>query len=245
MKGLSGVAITAAAAGSTIIHFFALALIDTIPVVPKAITTRLKTIEVELSALRIESAVPHAEQEQTVVKQEQEIVKQKEENKKEEKKKEQKQEAKKEVKQEAAKVKVALVDHSREKKKQPQLDEEQKRLAAVKSIEQKVAARKAEGELAGAGTPVVTDAEKNEYSAMVEQRVKQAWVIPDPLAAKELKAVIIIEIDKQGAVTATRFEQSSGNASFDQSAMRSISKAAPFPPPPGQIPIKFGLIFQP
>jgi TonB family protein len=244
MKGLSGVAIIVAAAGSTIIHFFVLALIDTIPVVPKAITARLKTIEVELSALSIESAVPHEEQEQTVIKQEQEIVKQKEENK-EGKKKEQKQEVKKEVKQETAKVKVALADRSGKKKKQPELSDEQKRAAAIKAIEQKVAASKTEGVLASAGAPVVTDAEKNDYSAMVEQRVKQGWVIPDPLAAKELKAVIIIEIDKQGAVTAARFEQSSGNASFDQSAMRSISKAAPFPPPPGQIPIKFGLIFQP
>ena len=96
-----------------------------------------------------------------------------------------------------------------------------------------------------APTANVTAAQQNEYGAMIQERVKEFWVIPDILSEKDLKAVIIIEIDTKGQLVGTRFEQSSGNLSFDQSAMRAVSKAAPFPPPPGTASLKIGLIFQP
>jgi TonB family protein len=83
--------------------------------------------------------------------------------------------------------------------------------------------------------PIVTDAEIDQYKWMIQERVKRFWVIPDTLSGRELEAVIIIEIDTSGQVKGSRFEQSSGNLVFDQAAIRAISKATPFPPPPGQV----------
>jgi TonB family protein len=79
---------------------------------------------------------------------------------------------------------------------------------------------------------VVTDAEIQEYPLMVENRIKGFWVIPDLLSARELKAVVIFGIDKQGEIINLRFKLSSGNAPYDQSVIRAIRKAAPFSPPP-------------
>jgi len=81
---------------------------------------------------------------------------------------------------------------------------------------------------------------------MVESRVKGFWVIPDTLSARELKAVVVFAIDKNGEVINLRFKESSGSLPYDQSVIRAISKAAPFSPPP-QVLLEeeFELTFQP
>ena len=226
MKGLT---IITATILSTVIHFFVLTLLDTIPLVPKEIPPRPNIYMVDLVPLERERTAPQKKAAETVLK-----------------KKEQKEvEVKKEPKKEPKKDKVVLADRTKEKEKKesrekPQVDDEQQRLAAIKEIEQKVAGRKADD------APAVTDSEIQVYVAMARERVKGFWVIPDTLSSeKDLKAVIIIEIDQQGRVGGSRFEQSSGSLSFDQSAMRAVSKATPFPPPPGQMPLEIGLIFQP
>ncbi len=221
MRGLSGFTMIAATACSTIMHFFILTLVDTVPLVPKEIAARPAIITVDLMSLGMESAVPHEDkgEAKAVVQKEEKEVKKKEEKKKE---------AKKEEKQEVIKDKVLLADRSKErkeKKEEPKAGDEQRRLAAIKEIERKVAGRSTEPPPAG------TDAEKNIYAAIVEERVKGVWVIPDSLAARGLKAVVIFEIGKKGEVINLRFKQSSGSLPYDQSVMRAITKAAPFPPP--------------
>jgi colicin import membrane protein len=218
---------------STVIHFFVLALLDTIPLVPKEVPARQELYMVDLVLLEPERPAPR--EEPVVQKKAAETVQKKEEHKEVKKEEPKKEEIKKEPKKED---KVVLADRTKEREKKeskekPQVDNEQQRLAAIKRIEQKVAERDA-----------VTDSEIQVYVAMARERVKGFWVIPDTLSEKDLKAVIIIEIDQQGQITGSRFEQSSGNLSFDQSAMRAINKAAPFPPPPGQMP-EIGLIFEP
>ena len=95
-------------------------------------------------------------------------------------------------------------------------------------------------------TPAMTSAQLEAYVGMIRQRVKRFWVIPDTLLEqKGLEAVIVIKIDKDGLLMGSRFERSSGNPYFDQSAMRAIAKAAPFPSPLGKAPLEIGLIFQP
>lgn len=230
MRGFSGFNMIVATIFSTIIHFFILILFDTIPLIPKEITPQPNLYMVDLVPLAMERPAPRKE--------EKAVVQQKvEEAKKEEPKKET-------VKKEKKKDTVVMEDRSKEKakkehKKKPTVNDEQQRLAAIKEIERKVAGRKTDN------APVVTEAEHNAYGAMIQERVKRFWVIPDILSGKDLKAVIIIEIDQQGQVMGSRFEQSSGNLSFDQSAMRAVSKAVPFPPPPGKMSLEIGLIFQP
>jgi len=237
MKGFSGFTIIVATIFSTIIHFFVLTLLDTLPLVPKKITPRMDIFMVDLIPLQVANAVPP----EVVVQKKVEEVKQPEVKKEEAKKKETKKET---VKKEEKKAQVVLADRGKEQEKKEKtekqpLDPEEQRLAAIERIRQNRAAR-------GKGdSPVaeVTEAEKNDYSAMIQERVKRFWVIPDTLSERELKAVIIIEIDKNGEVVRTEFEQSSGNSVFDEAAKRAISKAVPFAPPPGQVPSQFGLKF--
>jgi colicin import membrane protein len=246
MKG-KGFRIIVATILSTVIHFFILTLLDTIPLISKEIPQR-NLYMVDLVPLAVEQPAPQKSEEPAVQQKEEEVKKEevkKEEVKKEVKKEEPKQET---VKQEEKKDTVVLEDPNKNEAtpekatkgstEKPTVNDEQQQLAsAIKGIEEKVADRETDA-------PVVTDDEINRYKVMIQERVKRFWVIPDTLSEKELEAVIIIEIDQKGYMKGTpQFEKSSGNVVFDQAAMRAIRNVTSFPPPPGQIPLKFGLKF--
>ncbi len=74
------------------------------------------------------------------------------------------------------------------------------------------------------------------YYSMISQKIWQQWSYPDFLASG-LEVIISIKIDKSGKVISHEIEKSSGNALFDRSAIRAISKASPLPPPAGEIEI--------
>jgi len=245
MRGFSGFTVVAATICSTIIHFFVFTLLDTIPLISKDITPRAELYMVELVPLAVERPAPQKVEEPAVqqkveepaVQQKAETVEKKEVKKEEPTQKEVKKET---VKREEKKEQVVLADNSKkakESKKKPEADNEQQQLAsAIRGIEERVTGREAQ----------VSAAEIQKYPMMVENRVKGFWVIPDPLSAKELKAVVVFAIGKQGEVLNLRFKQSSGSLAYDQSVRRAISKAAPFSPPP-QVLLKeeFELTFQP
>ena len=228
---MKGSKIMAATIASTVIHFFILTLMDTIPLISKEIPQR-NLYMVDLVEPSVEKPTPQKVEEVKKEEVKKEAVK-KEEVKKEEVKKEEvkKEEPKQEtVKEETEKDTVVLKDPNKkevahESTEKPSVNDEQQRLAAIKDIEQKVSGRSTDD------VPVATDAEIESYVTMVESRIKGLWVIPDLLSARELKAVVIFGIDKQGEVTDLRFKQSSGNNPYDQSVIRAIRKAAPFSPP--------------
>ena len=227
---------------STIIHFFVFTLLDTFPLIPKKVTLRPRVFMVDLIPLEKKVVVRKKEIPKIEKKEVKKEVKTevKKEVKKEEKK-EVKQEVKTEVRKEVKKDKKKVLTKQKEvKKEKPKVDDEQKRLAAVEEIARRVGERKMED------TPAVTSAQLEAYVGMIRQRVKRFWVIPDTLLERKgLEAVIVIKIDKDGLLMGSRFESSSGNPYFDQSAMRAIAKAAPFPSPLGKAPLEIGLIFQP
>ena len=236
MRRFSGFTIIVATVFSTIIHFFVLTLLDTIPMVPKEISPRANLFMVDLITLKTARAVPQEKQAVTVEKKVEKVKKQ--EVKKEEPPKK---EAKKTpVKPEEKKEEVVLADKrktAKEVKKEPTVDNEQQQLAsAIKGIEERVAGREAQ----------VSAAEIQRYPVMVESRVKGFWVIPDTLSARELKAVVVFAIDKNGEVINLRFKESSGSLPYDQSVVRAISKASPFSPPPHVLlGEEFEVTFQP
>ncbi|MBW2039152.1 MAG: TonB family protein [Deltaproteobacteria bacterium] len=212
MRVFSNYTIILATIFSTIIHFFALTLLDTFALIPRRIAPRPTIFMVNLLPLEKKGVTP---------------------------KKEVQKRGKRAIKKDKG---VILTKRTKVKKEKQKINNEQKRLAAIKEIERKVAQRKAEET-----SETVANSQMELYFGMVRERVKRFWVIPDTLLDKEgLEAVIVIEIDKDGLLMGSKFERSSGNPYFDQSAMRAINKAVPFPTPPlGKIPLEIGLVFQP
>ncbi len=97
------------------------------------------------------------------------------------------------------------------------------------------------GVLQGSSKQEVTTG-SGDYYSMVINKIRQQWIFPESID-KDLLAIITIKIARDGSVTIGRMEQSSGNALFDRSALRAISKASPLPPPPQEM--EMGVRFRP
>jgi TonB family protein len=242
MISMRGFTIMVATIVSTVLHFFILTLLDTIPLISKEIPQR-NLYMVDLIPLPAERPAPQKE-EAAVPKQATEVKK--EEVKKEEVKKE---EPKKEtVKHEEKKDTVVLEDPNKKKttpekataekstkegKEKPTNNDEQQQLAAaIKGIEQNVEAR----EQGDSSATEVTAAESKDYENMVSEKVAGFWAILNIWSEEELEAKVVLMVDEKGQVT-PRFDEPSGNPAFDDAVRRAISRAAPFPPPPGKKPI--------
>ncbi len=72
------------------------------------------------------------------------------------------------------------------------------------------------------------------YYAEVWEKIKSNWVLPTFLLKepKELEAVVVIKVKKDGHIVEKDFEKRSGNKLFDQSVMEALDKANPLPPLP-------------
>jgi len=73
-----------------------------------------------------------------------------------------------------------------------------------------------------------------DYCTSIWAKIKQEWTLPENLAKgkTDLEAIIVVSIEREGKIQKTWFEKRSGNALYDQMAMRAIKKAEPFPPIP-------------
>lgn len=246
---------------STVLHFFILTLLDTIPLISKEIPPQPNLYMVDLVPLVREQPAPQQEEKPAVQQRVEEVKKEeiKEEVKKEEVKKEEvtreevkKEEVKKEeVKEVEKKEEVQKEDKEvaadagaeqakKDKTEEQPLDPDKQLSAKIKEIEQNVASR----EDGDAPEPAVTAAEIDQYQSIVVDKVKRSWAILNIWSEEELEAFIVIEVDEGGQVSA-RFEKSSGSRVFDDAAMRAIRKAAPFEAPPGNQaltfpPLRFG-----
>ena len=74
----------------------------------------------------------------------------------------------------------------------------------------------------------------NDYYSMIWAKIKKEWILPGglPKGKTNLEAIIVVVIERDGKVQKSWFEKKSGNALYDQSAMRAIKKAEPLPPIP-------------
>lgn len=83
----------------------------------------------------------------------------------------------------------------------------------------------------GGGTP------EQVYGGMVETKIKKEWALPGnfPKGKSQLETIIIVIIERDGKVQKSWFEKKSGDALYDQMAMRAIKKAEPLPPVPRAI----------
>ena len=74
------------------------------------------------------------------------------------------------------------------------------------------------------------------YYSIVSQKIWRHWFYAHSRSSG-LEVIISIRIDKYGEVISQEIEKFSGDVLFDRSAIKAISKASPFPPPPEELEI--------
>ena len=123
------------------------------------------------------------------------------------------------------------------KRLQEALDEIRKK-AALDEIRKRVARKEREEDrstaIPSAKTSLEMESKLNEYYSLVWAKIKGAWTIPENLLKEmvDLETIIVLTIERNGKIQKFWFEKKSGNALYDQSAIRAIKKAEPLPPIP-------------
>ncbi|MCD6485954.1 MAG: TonB C-terminal domain-containing protein [Syntrophobacterales bacterium] len=71
------------------------------------------------------------------------------------------------------------------------------------------------------------------YYSIVWSMIKEKWALPEGILPNDnIEAIVEAKILRNGSVSNLSFEKNSGNRYFDESAIKAIKKAAPFPPLP-------------
>lgn len=138
---------------------------------------------------------------------------------------------------------------NREKNKQKEALEKLKAMSAVEKIKEelekdkknvagqgasKATGIKIKGNVLSPGTELtgLNRLQHDNYLASLDQQIKQHWFLPQWLAKKSLRTQVRLKIDEKGQVLAREIVLSSGNSSYDELALETIDKAAPYAPPP-------------
>lgn len=141
---------------------------------------------------------------------------------------------------EEAQIKKRIEEFETNTKIQKRIDELEKEIKKSESaakkmvnIEVKSSVRGVEpaSKITGEITQELINLESNAYSLKLRENIYSHWIFPND-SKRDLIAIISIKISRAGNLTEKWFEKSSGNPAYDNSAMRAIEKAAPFPPPP-------------
>jgi TonB family protein len=88
------------------------------------------------------------------------------------------------------------------------------------------------------------------YLRLIQSKIGERWSPPRAAATGGERVTVLFEIQRDGQVREPTVEKSSGNAIYDQSALRAVTEASPFPPLPPEfkassLRIHFGFEFQP
>ena len=95
-----------------------------------------------------------------------------------------------------------------------------------------------------------TESILSEYYSLIWAKIKEEWTIPENVLKDrpDLEVTIVIVIARNGTIQKSWFEQRSGNALYDQMAMRALRKADPLPPIPkewNESTLEIGIRFLP
>jgi TonB family protein len=88
------------------------------------------------------------------------------------------------------------------------------------------------------------------YLRLIQSKIGERWSPPRAAAGGGERVVVLFEIQRDGQVREPTVERTSGNALYDQSALRAVTEASPFPPLPPEfkassLRVHFGFEFQP
>ena len=136
------------------------------------------------------------------------------------------------------------------------VNQERRLASALDNVERKVAGRASSqpaGPVGGGGGGGGDQGVPLKYQIYYTQlwgRISRHWVVPEALVANPqgLEAVVVIRINQDGSLEKAWLEQSSGNNRYDQSCVRAVERAAPYPPLPSGLRQKsheVGIRFKP
>lgn len=83
--------------------------------------------------------------------------------------------------------------------------------------------------------------EHESYKGDLDRHIKQFWSLPEWIARKKLRAMVLVKIDNKGRLLSKRLTQPSGDSSFDDSVMLTIDQSAPLPAPPEKFVAKVAI----
>ncbi len=85
---------------------------------------------------------------------------------------------------------------------------------------------------AGSALTGLNQLQHDNYVSDLDRHIKNNWELPQWLANKDYKTQILLKIDADGKIVSRQVVKSSGNPNYDEVAIETIDRSAPFPPPP-------------
>jgi TonB family protein len=70
------------------------------------------------------------------------------------------------------------------------------------------------------------------YYGLLRDKVQENWIYPQGLKDATVSVIVSIKIARSGKLLDVAVEKSSGDKAFDESLLKAVKKAAPFPPLP-------------
>ena len=86
------------------------------------------------------------------------------------------------------------------------------------------------------------------YGDRVKETISRNWVFSEAIKTQGLETRLMVVVNRDGSILDLRVEKTSGNAIFDESALRAVRKSAPLPPLPQVISypkVEIGIRFSP
>ncbi len=139
-----------------------------------------------------------------------------------------------------------VINLEKVKSKQKNALDKLKAMAALDKIKDEVAKEskdlqgkaqvpaKVKGNILSAGSSLtgLDKLQHETYIADLDGHIKKNWALPEWLAKRDYKAQVLLKFDSRGNVLSRKVVKSSGNPSYDEEALATIDRSAPFPPPP-------------
>lgn len=132
--------------------------------------------------------------------------------------------------------KSAIKKRPAARNKKPDLTKIRRKLAEEehKKMIDQIKARLARNKTANppAATSAVGKYQLNRYAEQLKSWITDHWQLPELLLKEKLSATVSLTINAAGNLVKQHSEKMSGNQLFDDSILKAIARAAPFPPFP-------------
>lgn len=128
-----------------------------------------------------------------------------------------------------SKIPAPVKKMERAETRNPQVDQAIERLKKKVGSETAAVPQRMQGRPQSSGG----DSRVNDYSRMIESRIKSQWVLPGGIVSKQnIRTTVHFRILRNGALTGISIQKRSGNVYLDSSALRAVEKSNPLPPLP-------------